>query len=92
VDWLAGERSSSSEMVPGVLLAAEGFLRLVGVQEGAVAHPEEEAGAAEEASCPQEVAGEAGTCLQMLAWVEEAEGRREDRGRGVGRLEQQQPV
>lgn len=75
-----------------MLLVAEGFLRLVGVQEEAVAHPEEEAGAVEEASCPQEAAGEAGTYLQMLAWVEEEQGRREDQGRGVDRLEQQQPV
>lgn len=79
-------------MVPGVLLVVEGFLRLVGVQEEVGAHLGEGAVGVEEASWPQEVAGEAGTYLQMLAWVEEAQGRREDRGRGVGRLEQQQPV
>lgn len=77
-------------MVPGVLLAAEEFLRLVGVQEEAGAHLEEGVGAVEEASCPQEAAGEVGTDLRMLAWVEEAQVLQEDRGRGVGRLEQQQ--
>lgn len=90
MDWLAEEWSSSSKMVPGVLLVVVEFLRLVGVLEEVVALLEEVAGVAEEASCPQEAVGEADTDLRMLAWVEEAQGLQEDRGQGVGRLEQQQ--
>lgn len=80
-------------MVLGVLLVGEGCLQWAGVQEEAGVHLEEGVGEAEEASCPQEeAAGEVGTYLQKLAWVEEAEDRQGDRGGGEGLREQQLPV
>lgn len=92
--WKAGECSSSSGTVPWVLLAGEGYLRWVGVQEEVGVHLGEEVGEVEEASCPQGegVAGELGPYLQKLAWVEEAGDHQVDPGRGEGLQEQQLPV
>jgi len=87
---MAGECSSSSGTIQGVRPAGEAFLQWVGVQEEEGVPPEEVVGEVEEASCPQGAAGEVGTYLQKMVWVEEAEGRRG--GRGEGLQEQQLPV
>lgn len=89
---MAEECSSSSEIVPGVLLAVVGCLRWVGVQEEVVGHLAEEAVEVEEAPCHLEVVEGAETCLQLLARVEETQGRQEGRGVEEGRQEQQLPV
>lgn len=68
----------------------EGYPRWVGALEEVGDHLEEGEEEVEGASCPQEEeAGEVGTYQQNLAWVEEAQGHRGDRGRGEGRQEQQ---
>ncbi|TNN82673.1 hypothetical protein EYF80_007191 [Liparis tanakae] len=77
-------------MIQGVRPAGEEFLQWVGVREEEGVPPEEAVGEVEEASCPQGAAGEAGTYLQKMVWVEEAEGRRG--GRGEGLQEQQLPT
>lgn len=87
---MAGECSSSSGMVLEAHQVGEGYLRWVRALEEVGDHLEEGVEEVEEASCPQEEgAGEVGTYLQNLAWVEEAQGHRGDRGQGEGRQEQQ---
>lgn len=59
----------------------EGCLPWVGVRVEEGDRQEEEVGEVEEASYRREEgAGEVGTCLQMQAWVEEAEGHQGGRG------------
>lgn len=75
--------------------AGEGCLPWWLVPEEAGARPEEGAGEAEEASCPQEEVeeeAEAGPCRRRMARTEEARGRRGARGGGEGPQERQLPV